>query len=218
VLDWRHFQTNHSPNLHSKQVCLHHQHEMQYSCCMTISIRGLWFANSTTKIMKQDWSLRIAKFLGCNAEEIDILFSGEDWFYLIGHLNSQNNRFLMLIDKVSLLVGRMVYDVIWVQLGLWGTQNSRHYVTYILMPFSEHLLDYERTCAFFQFNTATGHAANSKAAFSRGVNHARESHFRGPLPVWTRSRGPCVWRQQSTILSWQDQTMFDFQSWYWRSW
>jgi hypothetical protein len=57
-----------------------------------------------------------------------------------------------------------------------------------------------------------------KAAFSWGVNHARESHFRGPLPVWTRSRGPCVWCQQSTILSWQDQTMFDFQSWCWRSW
>jgi hypothetical protein len=65
----------------------------------------------------------------------------------------------MLIDSV--IVFRLVYDVLWVQLGLWGTQNSPQYVTYILMPFSEHLFDYERTCAFFQFNTATGHAANS---------------------------------------------------------
>jgi hypothetical protein len=38
----------------SQQAFLHHQQEIQYSCCMTINIRQLCFANSGTMFMKQD--------------------------------------------------------------------------------------------------------------------------------------------------------------------
>jgi hypothetical protein len=49
------FRLETSPNKSfTQQACLYHQHEMQYNCSMTISIRRLWFANSTTKIMKED--------------------------------------------------------------------------------------------------------------------------------------------------------------------
>jgi hypothetical protein len=60
VLHWRHLQ-----DIHSRWVCLHHQHRLQQKCRICVHIRRLWFTNATSQIMKQDWILLTGTFVLC---------------------------------------------------------------------------------------------------------------------------------------------------------
>ena len=87
-----------------------------------------------------------------------ILCRDEVWFQHSENTNSQNNRFLILIQKVQL------HDV---KVGVWcdvcattitepilfpETINSHQYVTQILTQFSEHKSYYKRTLSAKQCN------------------------------------------------------------------
>jgi len=94
-------------NSQSKQVCLHHQHQLLQNCCVYIQTKQLSVTNCKTLIKKHDLMLQSCTFTSAWWEIDPTLVLDEAGFHLTGYINSQNNRYqsvetLILIHEVPL--------------------------------------------------------------------------------------------------------------------
>lgn len=100
-----------------------------------------------------------------------IFFTDEAWFYLHGHVSTQNNR-CWSAEKPDIVHEMPLHDL---KIGVWcavnayriigpiffaNTVNGQRYRNTIIKPFLEYLCDIECTQAYFQQDSATAHTAD----------------------------------------------------------